>query len=259
MPGADSSEFTRFKKLTAIQCGDTQSKDPKSVNRLTQYTSPVSTCSLSKFLPSLRKNVSGGEQAAEPPLPLGTFTFKTTSSSVSFVMNCTTSQTARLTNALCNGDNTITVVPPPSGGTIIVYDIDITNNNQEVTVSGLKNLQQLGCNNNQLTSLNVTGLTNLQVLNCYANQLTSLNVAKLTNLQGLNCSNNQLEILNVTDLTNLQILYCNNNSFPDQLTINTIVGQLPDAYGKIYFCVILTQTTNPFTTPNSVPPGWTIY
>ena len=58
MPGADSSQFTRYKKLMAVQCGDKQSEDPKSVNRLTQYNSPVSTCSLTKFLPSLTKNVS---------------------------------------------------------------------------------------------------------------------------------------------------------------------------------------------------------
>ena len=239
MPGADSSEFTRFKKLTAIQCGDTQSKDPKSVNRLTQYTSPVSTCSLSKFLPSLRKNVSGGEQA----LPLGTFTFKTTENSLGFYMDCTTSQTATLTNALCNGDNTITVVPP-SKGKIIVYDIDITNNNQEVTVSDLTNLQQLDCS---------------------GNQLTRLDVSRLTALQQLNCRNNQLNSLNVSDTTALQTLYCNNNSFPDQSTIDTIVGQLRDAPGENNACSILqqtndllTQNTNLFTTPNSVPPGWTI-
>ena len=197
-------------------------------------------------------------------LPPGTFTFKTSNDSVSFAMSCTTSQTATLTNALCNGDNTITVVPP-SKGKIIVYDIDITNNNQEVTVSDLTNLQQLDCSGNQLTRLDVSRLTALQQLNCGNNQLTRLDVSRLTALQQLNCRNNQLNSLNVSDTTALQTLYCNNNSFPDQSTIDTIVGQLRDAPGENNACSILqqtndllTQNTNLFTTPNSVPPGWTI-
>ena len=323
MPGADSSEFTRFKKLTAIQCGDTQSKDPKSVNRLTQYTSPVSTCSLSKFLPSLRKNVSGGEQA----LPLGTFTFKTTENSLGFYMDCTTSQTATLTNARYSGYNTMPVDPAPPGQ-YVYYSIVVIDASKPVTISGLinlvilgcfskqltsldvsgltalqylgcasnqlkildvsrltalqqlvcysnqltrldvsrlTNLQQLDCSGNQLTRLDVSRLTALQQLNCGNNQLTRLDVSRLTALQQLNCRNNQLNSLNVSDTTALQTLYCNNNSFPDQSTIDTIVGQLRDAPGENNACSILqqtndllTQNTNLFTTPNSVPPGWTI-
>jgi hypothetical protein len=45
MPGSDASQFTRFKKANAVQKGDTQTSDPKSVNRLTQYTPHLTAAS----------------------------------------------------------------------------------------------------------------------------------------------------------------------------------------------------------------------
>jgi len=54
MPGSDASQFTRFKKAVAVQRGETQQTDPKSVNRLTQYTPHLSNVSSTKeFLSSL--------------------------------------------------------------------------------------------------------------------------------------------------------------------------------------------------------------
>jgi len=54
MPGSDASQFTRFKKANAIQSGDTQQSDPKSVNRLTQYVPRLSNVSSTReFLSSL--------------------------------------------------------------------------------------------------------------------------------------------------------------------------------------------------------------
>lgn len=55
MPGtADASQYTQFKKANAIQRGDTQVSDPKSVNRLTQYVPRLSEASnRSNFLSSL--------------------------------------------------------------------------------------------------------------------------------------------------------------------------------------------------------------
>jgi hypothetical protein len=54
MPGtADASQYTQFKKANTIQRGDTQTSDPKSVNRLTQYVPKMSVASNStKFLSS---------------------------------------------------------------------------------------------------------------------------------------------------------------------------------------------------------------
>ena len=55
MPGSDASQFTRFKKANAVQRGDTQASDPKSVNRLTQYVPHLTGASShTLFLSSLR-------------------------------------------------------------------------------------------------------------------------------------------------------------------------------------------------------------
>ena len=61
MPGSDASQFTRFKKANAVQRGDTQQSDPKSVNRLTQYIPKLTVASDSiQFLQSLtNKSITG--------------------------------------------------------------------------------------------------------------------------------------------------------------------------------------------------------
>ena len=51
MPTTDASQFTRFKRVNSVQRGDTQSSDPKSVNRLTQYNTRLTeTAVLTNFL-----------------------------------------------------------------------------------------------------------------------------------------------------------------------------------------------------------------
>lgn len=74
MPGSDASQFTRFKKANAVQKGDTQQSDPKSVNRLTQYIPRLSAASdRNEFLPSLTKSGGGSIPFPAPtPFTLGT-------------------------------------------------------------------------------------------------------------------------------------------------------------------------------------------
>jgi len=57
-----------------------------------------------------------------------------------------------------------------------------------------KNLTELYCSNNKLTSLKgIENLTNLTELYCYSNNLTSLNgIENLTNLTELYCRSNNL-------------------------------------------------------------------
>lgn len=50
----------------------------------------------------------------------------------------------------------------------------------------------LGCNGDNLTSLDVSKCTALEVIDCRENQLTSLDVSKCTTLEDLNCVYNQL-------------------------------------------------------------------
>ena len=59
MPGSDASQFTRFKKASAVQRSDTQQNDPKSVNRLTQYVPRLSNISSTReFLSSLTEKTT---------------------------------------------------------------------------------------------------------------------------------------------------------------------------------------------------------
>ncbi|WP_244951134.1 leucine-rich repeat domain-containing protein [Treponema phagedenis] len=89
-------------------------------------------------------------------------------------------------------------------------NIAVPNNAEEIIIKGY-DIQELGCDNNQLTALNASGCTRLQVLYCSYNQLTTLNVNGCTSLQWLDCSNNQLTTLNASGCTSLQWLYCDNN------------------------------------------------
>ena len=115
-------------------------------------------------------------------------------------------------------------------------------------ISAFKNLIELQCWGNQLTSLDISNntklialdlgnnkLTNLDVskntsltqLGCRFNQLTDINVSTNTSLTGLDCSENQLNSIDVTKNTSLTWLSCSNN----QLTIvdvskNTLLNGL---------------------------------
>lgn len=53
MPTTDASQFTRFKRVNSVQRADRQSSDPKSVNRLSVYNTPLSdTAVLTSFIPT---------------------------------------------------------------------------------------------------------------------------------------------------------------------------------------------------------------
>jgi Leucine-rich repeat (LRR) protein len=74
-------------------------------------------------------------------------------------------------------------------------------------------LGALGCNNNQLTSLDVSQCQNLRVLECHSNKLTSLKLTE--NLEYLECSGNFLTDLNLSP-GKLTFLNISDNNFPEQ-------------------------------------------
>ena len=86
-----------------------------------------------------------------------------------------------------------------------------SNELKTLDVSMLTNLTTLSCSDNQLETLDVSMLTNLTSLTCYNNQLKSLTVGELENLTLLHCSENQLETLDISSLTQLQTLICSYN------------------------------------------------
>ena len=78
-------------------------------------------------------------------------------------------------------------------------DIDCYNQNL-IDLEGIqdfKNLQEIYCHGNKLTSLDLEGLDKLQILWCEHNQLTSLNLEGLDKLEYLSCRGNQLPYTNL--------------------------------------------------------------
>ena len=86
-------------------------------------------------------------------------------------------------------------------------------NNQLTTLDVSKNTKLifLYCGSNQLTTLDVSKNTALTKLNCYENQLTSLDVSKNTRLTELNFSYNKLTTSDVSKNTALKELNCDHN------------------------------------------------
>ena len=88
-------------------------------------------------------------------------------------------------------------------------------------------LNELNCNNNQLTSLDVTKNTQLKSLFAESNQLTSLDVTKNTQLEQLFVTQNQLTSLDVTKNTQLKFLFLTDNKLTSlDVTKNTALTAL---------------------------------
>ncbi|WP_309640882.1 leucine-rich repeat domain-containing protein [Flavobacterium sp.] len=94
---------------------------------------------------------------------------------------------------------------------VTILNVSSSNISDLTGISAFTNLQNLTCDNNQLTSLNLDGLSNLQTLQCYNNQLTDIDVSGLSSLQSLYLGFNQLTSINVSNLTNLKSLDCQSN------------------------------------------------
>ncbi len=94
-----------------------------------------------------------------------------------------------------------------------VTSIDVSNMNIK-SLKGIEYftaLQDLECDNNQLTELDLSKNTKLTFLNCYKNQLTSLDLSKNTLLSDIDCSDNQLTSVNLSGCKNLVEVGFSNN------------------------------------------------
>ncbi|MBE9488616.1 MAG: fimbrillin family protein [Bacteroidetes bacterium] len=75
-----------------------------------------------------------------------------------------------------------------------------------------KNLRELDCSDNLLTSLNVNNNPKLEELDCSYNKLTSLNIGDANYLRNIDCSNNLLNSINVDYNISLNELNCSSNN-----------------------------------------------
>jgi len=102
-------------------------------------------------------------------------------------------------------------VPTANIETIIDLNIISKNISDLTGIEDFRDLNQLWCNNNQLTNLDVSNNNQLFRLHCYNNQLTSLNLSTSNTLLWLRCENNQLTSLDLSQNTALKELSCGTN------------------------------------------------
>lgn len=73
------------------------------------------------------------------------------------------------------------------------------------------NLNELDCDDNQLSSLDLTPFKKLESLSCHHNKLTELNLKENIALTNLECSDNKIEKLDLANNVNLTYIDCNDN------------------------------------------------
>jgi hypothetical protein len=227
MPGSDASQYTRFKKYVAVQSGDTQASDPKSVNRLTQYVSRVTNLSSTKeFLSSLRKEALDYS---------GYITFNSNLLNVVFSIRSTIRMFPIVTND--NGHSITELIfagvgSAPGG---FEYQIDVSPR-INCTIAGISTASVLLFDNQDLTSLDISGISNLITLSCDSNLLTSIDVSNQRLLTSLSCSSNNFT----------------------QSKVDNILRTLPTRVASdAATCLILTQNNGSMN--NTVfPPFWII-
>lgn len=111
----------------------------------------------------------------------------------------------------------------PANWTGVVWSSDDTNRRIEMLdvggkaltgaldMSGLTQLKELYCRNNNLTGLNVSGCANLSILDAGVNKLSELDLSDCSGLFVLYCDSNNLHEINVSKCYWLNELRCHNN------------------------------------------------
>ena len=94
-----------------------------------------------------------------------------------------------------------------------ITTLNVSNRNiSDLTgIEDFTSLEELYCQNNQLTFLNVTQNSNLETLWFYSNQVGSINLSNNLLLTSLNCSQNILSSIDVSSNINLYAFICFSN------------------------------------------------
>ncbi|SNR15434.1 InlB B-repeat-containing protein [Tenacibaculum jejuense] len=118
-----------------------------------------------------------------------------------------------------NGDNEIQVTEAEA------YNSGLNVNNANIAdltgIEAFVNLQQLSCNQNQLTALDVTANTKLTSLSLFGNNVASLDVSQLIELTFLDVGFNELISLDISNNTKITSLRC---SFNELTSLNLANG-----------------------------------
>jgi protein phosphatase 1 regulatory subunit 7 len=134
-----------------------------------------------------------------------------------------------LLQQICNAQ--VVRIPDPNfKQRVIALGFD-TNGDNQIQASEAQKVTKLYVDNLGIVNLEgINQFTNLEELGCYNNLLASLDVSKLKKLKYLYAYNNKINTLNITGLTQLEHLYVQNNIFIASLD----VSKMPDLK-ELYF------------------------
>ncbi len=96
------------------------------------------------------------------------------------------------------------------------------------------NLEELNCNDSNLTEIDLSKNTKLKYLECDGNALASLDVSKNTALISLSCSENKLTSIDVSQNAELVALFCLGNQFTNlDISSNAELEHLNCSYNNL--------------------------
>lgn len=106
----------------------------------------------------------------------------------------------------------------------------------KLDLAGIPSLNQLWCDNNQLTDLDLSSVPELKVLYCNRNQLTEIQLCSVPELTELWCNDNKLTELDLASVPELTKLSCDSNqlteldlaSIPDLTILSCRSNQLTE-------------------------------
>lgn len=131
-----------------------------------------------------------------------------------------------------NGNNEI-----EESEALLVYYLDVSNSNI-TSIEGLSyftNLNQLYCNNNQLTNLDVSANVDLYYINCNNNLLTTIDTSTINDLLfGISCNDNNLTSLNLKGIGSLWNYSFQGLTYANNPNLN-------------YICIREIDTTTPYS------------
>ena len=163
-----------------------------------------------------------------------------------------------------NGNNEI-----EESEALLVYYLDVSNSNI-TSIEGLSyftNLNQLYCNNNQLTNLDVSANVDLYYINCNNNLLTTIDTSAINDLLfGISCNDNNLTSLNLKGIGNLWNIYFQGLTYGNNPNLNYICIREIDASTPVSLYSYIQDINTTFGYTNcevntycSFTPGGTFY